>query len=116
VICGYFSGFLRSSRLRSKIQTCEGTWPLSLDASIETKLIAAAAVCGWRAKSFELFRDVVVLMRETGMRNERELYRIRIESIDWLNKLIFIPDSKTPSGRRNIPMSEPRYGDTQCSV
>jgi len=78
----------------------------SLDASIETKLIAAAALCGWRAKSFELFRDVVVLMRETGMRNERELYRIRIESVDWMNRLIFIPDSKTPSGRRNIPMSD----------
>jgi integrase len=78
---------------------------LSLDAAIEAKLIAAAALCDWRAKSFELFRDVVVLMRETGMRNERELYRIRIENIDWTNKLIFVPDSKTPSGRRRVPMS-----------
>lgn len=78
----------------------------SLDASIEAKLITAAALCGWRTKSFELFRDVVALTRETGMRNERELYRIRIESIDWMNKLIFIPDSKTPSGRRRIPMSD----------
>jgi integrase len=78
----------------------------SLDASIEAKLIAAAAVCGWRTKTFELFRDVVVLMRETGMRNERELYCIRIERIDWMNKLIFIPDSKTQSGRRKIPISD----------
>jgi integrase len=66
----------------------------------------AAALCGWRAKSFELFRDVVILMRETGMRNERELYRVRIENIDWMNKLIFIPDSKTPNGRRKVPMSD----------
>lgn len=50
----------------------------------EAKLIEAAALCGWRTKSFELFRDVVVLMRETGMRNERELYRVRVESIDWI--------------------------------
>ena len=78
----------------------------SLDAAMEAKLIDAAALCGWRTKSFELFRDIVVLMRETGMRNERELYRVRIESIDWMNKLIFIPDSKTPSGTRRIPMSD----------
>jgi integrase len=45
-------------------------------------------------------------MRETGMRNERELYRVRIENIDWMSKLIFIPDSKTPSGRRRVPMSD----------
>lgn len=75
-------------------------------SKLAAKLIEAAALCGWRAKSFERFRDVVVLMRETGMRNERELYRVRIESIDWMNKLIFIPDSKTPSGTRRIPMSD----------
>jgi integrase len=79
---------------------------LALDAAVEAKLITAAALCGWRAKSFDLFRDVVVLMRETGMRNERELYRVRIENIDWMNKLIFIPDSKTQSGRRKVPMSD----------
>jgi integrase len=77
----------------------------SLDAAMEGKLIDAAALCGWQRNSFELFRDVVVLMRETGMRNERELYRIRIENIDWMDKSIFIPDSKTPHGRRNIPLS-----------
>jgi integrase len=63
-------------------------------------------LCGWRAKSFDLFRDIVVLMRETGMRNERELYRVRIEHIDWMNKLLFIPDSKTANGRRKVPMSD----------
>lgn len=79
---------------------------LTLDASTEAKLIASAALCGWRAKSFELFRDVVILVRETGMRNERELYLVRIENIDWMKKLIFVPDSKTPSGRRKVPMSD----------
>ena len=79
---------------------------LALDAAMEAKLISSAALCGWRAKSFDLFRDVVILMRETGMRNERELYRIRIENIDWMNKLIVIPDSKTSNGRRKIPMSD----------
>jgi integrase len=78
---------------------------LRLDAENESKLIAAAALCKWRSASFELFRDVLMLMRDTGMRNERELYRIRVEHIDWFKKLIFVPDSKTPSGRREVPIS-----------
>ncbi len=79
---------------------------LRLDDQAEKRLIAAAATCGWRQRSFELFRDIVILVRDTGMRNERELYRTRIEHIDWTNKVIFVPDSKTPEGRRTIPMSD----------
>ena len=44
-------------------------------------------------------------MRDTGMRNQRELYRMRIENLDWENRVIFVPDSKTPEGRRLVPMS-----------
>jgi integrase len=44
-------------------------------------------------------------MRDTGMRNERELFRVRIENLDWNNRTIFVPDSKTPEGRRLVSMS-----------
>jgi integrase len=44
-------------------------------------------------------------MRDTGMRNERELYRMRIENLDWETRVIFVPDSKTEEGRRRVPMS-----------
>jgi integrase/recombinase XerD len=44
-------------------------------------------------------------MRDTGMRNQRELYRMRIENLDWQNRVIFVPDSKTEEGRRLVPMS-----------
>jgi integrase len=40
------------------------------------------------------------------MRNERELYRLRVENIDWNRGMIFIPDSKSPVGRRSVPMSD----------
>lgn len=40
------------------------------------------------------------------MRNGRELYRVRIENLDWDHRIIFVPDSKTPEGRRMIPMSD----------
>jgi integrase len=67
---------------------------------------SAATASGWREASFELFRDVVIAVRETGMRNQRELYRMRVENIDWTNKVIFVPDSKTLDGRRLVPMSD----------
>jgi len=44
------------------------------------------------------------MMRDTGMRN-RELFRMRMENLDWKNRVIFVPDSKTSEGRRLVPMS-----------
>lgn len=78
---------------------------LRLDDEAERKLVAGASVCKWRQQTRELFRDIVILMRDTGMRNQRELYRMRIENLDWANRIIFVPDSKTPEGRRLVPMS-----------
>jgi integrase len=63
------------------------------------------ARCKWRSPTKELFRDIVILMRDTRMRNERELFRMRIENLDWDNRLIFVADSKTLEGRRLVPMS-----------
>lgn len=78
---------------------------LRLDADAEGRLVQASLRCKWRARTIELFRDIVALMRDTGMRNERELFQIRIENLDWNNRSIFVPDSKTPEGRRLVPMS-----------
>jgi hypothetical protein len=36
---------------------------------------AVSLASGWREVSFELFREIVVATRETGMHNRRELYR-----------------------------------------
>jgi integrase len=79
---------------------------LRLDEDAEKKLLAGAAACGWGEKTETLFADAITLVRETGMRNERELYRVRIEHIDFTAKVVFIPDSKTPDGRRSVPLSE----------
>ena len=78
---------------------------LQLDDEAERKLLTGAAARKWRERTRDLFRDIVILMRDTGMRNQRELYRARIENLDWENRVIFVPDSKTPEGRRLVPMS-----------
>lgn len=90
---------------KSKLAT-EYERNLLLDDEAERTLLAGAGACGWRRRSFELFRDVIILARDTGTRSRRELYRIRIENLDWRNRIIFVPDSKTPDGRRMIPMSD----------
>jgi len=78
---------------------------LRLDDEAERKLLEGAEACTWRRRTFELFRNIVILMRDTGMRNQRELYCMRIENLDWQNRVNFVPDSKTAEGRRLVPMS-----------
>jgi integrase len=78
---------------------------LRLDDDAERKLLAASVDCKWRKRTKDLFREIVILMRDTGMRNQRELYRMRIENLDFEQRLILVPDSKTPEGRRLVPMS-----------
>jgi hypothetical protein len=68
---------------------------LRLDEDAQQKLLVAAKGCNWKPSTFELLRDVTILARDTGMRNRRELYRIRMENLDWNNRIIFVPDSKT---------------------
>src|SRR5882724_4788661 len=46
------------------------------------------------------------MVRDTGMRNKKELSCARIEDIDWHNRVFFIPDSKTDNGRRFVPLSD----------
>jgi integrase len=83
---------------------------LRLDEEAEARLLAATDKLvdkgAWKPKIRSLFGDIVMLMRDTGMRNERELYRVRIENINWKEKIIFVPDSKTPDGRRMVPLSD----------
>lgn len=53
-----------------------------------------------------LLRDVIILLRDTGMRPKKELFRMRVEHLDWANRMIHVPDSKTETGERYVPMSD----------
>lgn len=53
---------------------------LRLDDQAEAKLLPVAE---------QPLKDIIVLMRDTGMRNARELYRMRVENIDWNSRVIF---------------------------
>jgi integrase len=51
-------------------------------------------------------KDILVIVRDTGMRNISEVCRMRIEHIDWHNHVIFNPKGKTPEARRSVPLSD----------
>lgn len=62
-----------------------------------------------REKGDLVINESQLRMRETGMRNERELFQVRIENINWDTRRVFVPESKTKSGRREVPMSDEVY-------
>jgi integrase len=69
---------------------------LRLDDEAESRLSAVAD---------QPLKDIIVVMRDTVMRNAGELYCMLVENVDFDAGTIFTPDSKTESGRRFIPMS-----------
>jgi integrase len=50
-------------------------------------------------------RDILVIAQDTGMR-PKEIFRMRIEYIDWANMRIWNPYGKTAKSRRFVPMSQ----------
>jgi integrase len=49
--------------------------------------------------------DIAKVMLDTGMRPE-EVFRVRVENIDFKQKAIFNPFGKTKAARRTIPMTD----------
>ena len=69
---------------------------LTIDPETEAKLLAVAK---------RPMKDVLIVIQDTGMRSE-EVFRIRIEHIDWSQRLIFNPNRKTKAALRYVPISE----------
>jgi integrase len=67
-----------------------------IDAHIEAKLLPFCK---------QPLRDVVMIMRDSGMRNQKEVFRMRWEHLDWANDRYFVYESKSPKGRRFVPIS-----------
>jgi integrase len=67
-----------------------------IDADIEAKLLPFCK---------QPLRDVLMIMRDSGMRNRKEVFRMRWEHLDWGNKRYFVYESKSPKGRRYVPIS-----------
>jgi integrase len=69
---------------------------ITIDRETEARLLAVAK---------QPMKDVLIMIQDTGMRPD-EVFRIRVENIDWTRRLIFNPSGKTKAARRYVPISE----------
>jgi integrase len=69
---------------------------MTINPDTEAKLLAFAE---------QPMKDVLIIIQDTGMRPD-EVFRIKIENIDWTRRLIFNPNGKTKAARRHVPISE----------
>ena len=51
------------------------------------------------------FRNVVRIITETGLRIYKELTPMRKDQVDLKNAVVWIPDSKTPNGVGEVPLT-----------
>ena len=51
-------------------------------------------------------RNVIRILTETGLRVYKELAPMRKEHVDLANRLVFIADSKTPTGVAEVPLTD----------
>jgi len=51
-------------------------------------------------------RNVIQIITETGLRVYKELASMKKEQVDLANKVVFIADSKTPTGVAEVPLTD----------
>jgi integrase len=54
----------------------------------------------------EYLRNVVRIVTETGLRIYKELIAMKKDQLDLENRMVWIPDSKTPNGIAEVPLTE----------
>ena len=64
----------------------------------------------------EYLKNVIRIFTETGLRVYEELAPIRREQIDLPNMVVFIADSKTPTGIAEVPLTEIAVGAFRSQI
>ena len=79
-----------------------GMFRESIDAM---RVITFEEQAAYIAEASQPLHDIAKVMLDTGMRPE-EVFRIRVENLDFKQKTIFNPFGKTKAARRTIPMTD----------
>jgi integrase len=69
------------------------------------RVISFEEQASYLAETSQPLHDIAGIILDTGMRPE-EVFRMRVENLDFKLKAIFNPCGKTKSARRTIPMTE----------
>ena len=64
----------------------------------------------------DYLRNAIVILAETGLRPYKELMPMKKLQVDMENRVVYIPDSKTPNGVGETPISDLAYRAFQAQI
>ena len=64
----------------------------------------------------DYLRNAIVILAETGLRPYKELMPMKKLQVDMENRVVYIPDSKTPNGAGEMPIPDLAYRAFQAQI
>jgi integrase len=85
---------------------CAGVeFPVALKGRFRPHYVTWSEQRKIEAHAPEYLCNIVRIITETGLRIYKELMPIRREQLDLENAVLWIPDSKTPNGEADVPLT-----------
>jgi len=81
-------------------------FPVSLKALFRPHYVTWSEQKQIENNSMPHLRNAIRIIAETGLRVKKELLPMRKSQVDFLNAVLWIPDSKTPNGVAEIPLTK----------
>lgn len=89
------------------INPCAGVeFPVMVKGLFRPHYVTASEQAKIEKHAPPYLRNVIRIITETGLRVYRELACMKKEQVDLANKTVFIPDSKTPTGAAEVPLTD----------
>ncbi len=96
---------VKKKRLRSN--PCDGVeFPVKVDGLFRPHYVTWSDQQRIEQFAPGYLRNIVRIITETGLRIRKELLSARKDQVDFHDQMFWIPDSKTPSGRAELPLTE----------
>ena len=86
---------------------CAGVeFPARVDGTVPAALRDVVGAAEDRVHAPDYLRNVIRIVTETGLRIYKELTPMKKDQLDLENRTVWIPDSKTPNGVAEVPLTE----------
>jgi integrase len=86
---------------------CSGVeFPVKVKGMFRPHYVTWSEQQGIEFQAPDYLRNVVRIITETGLRVYKELMGMKKEQVDLENAMVWIPDSKTPNGIAEVPLTE----------
>lgn len=96
---------VKKKRLRSN--PCDGVeFPVKVDGLFRPHYVTWSEQQKIQQLAPGYLRNIIQIITETGLRIHKELLCARKDQVDLHDSVFWIPDSKTPSGRAELPITE----------